>query len=153
MSKNMKFKAVLSPLLFFALGIVSCDDTLADGGRAEVGITLRTDKASDGTAETAVWLNCTAADGKSVIIVAEEVADGFYTAYLPENSTSGSPFIEVVTENATYGYSPAETRFQSGQRYEYSLVLGSDGLSPVGTGLEIEDWEIVEGGNADVTMQ
>lgn len=153
MSKNMRFKAGLLLLLFFALGMVSCDDTLTDGGKAEVGITLKTDRASDGTVEAAVRLNCTAIDGKTVVIAAEEVADGHYAAHLPENSTSGSPFIEVVMEDATYGYSPAETRFQSGQRYEYSLVLDPDGLSPVGTGWEIEDWEIVEGGNAEATMQ
>lgn len=153
MSKNMRFKAGLSLLLFFALGMVSCDDALTDGGRAEVGITLKTDNALDGTEETAVRLNCTATDGKPVVVVAEEVADGHYAAHLPENSTSGSPFIEVVMEDATYGYSPDETCFQSGQRYEYSLVLGPDGLFPVGTGMEIEDWEIVEGGNAEATMQ
>lgn len=153
MSKNMRFKAGLFLLLFSALGMVSCDDTLTDGGKAEVGITLQTDKALVGTVETAVRLNCTAADGKPVVIAAEEIADGHYAAYLPENSTSGNPFIEVITKDATYGYSPAETRFLAGQRYEYSLVLGPDGLFPVGMGWEIEDWEIVLNEEIEIAMQ
>lgn len=53
-------------------------------------------------------------------------------AFLPENSASGSPFIEVAIENTTYGYSPAETCFLAGQWCEYSLVLGPDGLSLLG---------------------
>lgn len=153
MSKNMRFKAGLLLLLFFAMGIMSCNDTLTDDGKAEVEVALRTDETLNGWTETTVRLNCTAADGESVVIAAEEVADGHYAAHLPGNSTSGSQFIEVVTEDATYGYSPAETRFQSGQRYEYSLVLGPDGLSPVGTGWKIEDRETVEGGNVEIKMQ
>lgn len=41
----------------------------------------------------------------------------------------------------------------AGQQYGYSLVLGPDGLTPAGTGMEIEDWEIVEGGTVEITMQ
>lgn len=149
----MRFAAGLLLLLGPVLGLVSCDDTLESGGNAEVEVTLRIEVALEDTTGMAVWFYCTSADGKSVVVAAEEVAEGRYLAHLPENSISGSPFIEVVMGNTAYSYTPMETRFMAGQQYGYSLLLGPDGLTPAGTGWEIEDWETVEGGSADTTLQ
>lgn len=149
----MRFAAGLFLMLGPMLGIVSCDDTLESGGNAEVEVTLRIEVALEDTTGMAVWFYCTSVDGKSVVTAAEEIADRHYAACLPENSTSASPFIKVVTGNTAYSYTPMETRFMAGQQYGYSLLLGPDGLTPAGTGWEIEDWETVEGGSADTTLQ
>lgn len=153
MNGKMRFAAGLLLLLGPVLGLVSCDDTLQNGGNAEVEVTLRIEVALEGTTGMAVWFYCTSVDGKSVVVAAEEVAEGRYLAHLPENSISASPFIKVVTGNTAYSYTPTETRFMAGQRYGYSLLLGPDGLTPAGTGWEIEDWEVVLKEEIEVTMQ
>lgn len=149
----MRFAAGLLLLLGPVLGLVSCDDTLESGGNAEVEVTLRIEVALESTTGMAVWFYCTSVDGKSVVTAAEEIADRHYAARLPENSTSASPFIKVVTGNTAYSYTPTETRFMAGQRYGYSLLLGPDGLTPAETGWEIEDWEVVLKEEIEVTMQ
>lgn len=140
----MRFVVGLLLLLGPVLSIVSCDDTPESSGSVEVEITLRTDTALKDMAEMAVWLNCTSAEGESLVITAEKIADGRYLAHLPENCISASPLIEVFRNGITYDYSSAQTRFMSGKRYEYSLVLGPDGLGPAKTGQEIGGWEFVE---------
>lgn len=140
----MRFVVGLVLILAPVLGIVSCDDMPESSGNVEVEVTLQTDTVLEGTAEMAVWFNCMSAEGESLAITAEKVADGRYLAHLPENCISMSPLIEVSINGITYDYSPPTTRFVSGKRYDYSLVVGPDGLAPVETGPETGGWGFVE---------
>lgn len=74
-------------MLGLILGIVSCDDTLESCENAEVEVMLRTDAALEDRTGMAVWFYCTSADGKSVVIVAEEIADRHYAASLTGNDS------------------------------------------------------------------
>lgn len=144
MNRKIRFAAGGGLLLVSMLGIVSCDDVPENFGNVDVEVTLRIDAALEDTTETAVWFNCMSAEGDPIVIAAEKVADGRYLAHLPENCTSTSPFIEVSMKGITYGYSPDETRFLSGKRYEFSLVVGPDGLAPIETDSENGGWGIIE---------
>lgn len=152
---NMRINALFLVSLTLFLGLASCDSDLFHEERtAKVDVSLQAAEGVQDVENAVITLKCleNGCASKPVSVSMEKSAAGKFSATLPINYLPDMPFIEVVLDGETYGYSVADTYFEDGRRYKYSLMLDADGLTEAQNNNDISDWE--QGGNetVDATM-
>lgn len=147
----MKRKTLFLVSLLLVLELMSCGGDLFHEERtAKVDVSLQAAEGMQSVENAEIMLKClkNGCASKPVSVLMEKSADDRFSATSPINYLPDMPFIEVVLDGEAYGYSVADTYFEDGRRYEYSLMLNADGLTEARNKNEVSDWEL--GGNETV---
>lgn len=136
----MKRKTLFLVSLAVLLGVSSCGDDLSDTEEpVEVSVSLQAGDGVPSVENAEITLRCLNGR-KPVAVPMAKSSDGQYAASLPAHYGTDTPFVEVVLDGQTYGYSPTDINFKNRRQYVYSLEVDTTGLTPVQTGSEIQDW-------------
>lgn len=137
-------------LMALSLASASCSDDIPATGTSILTVSIQKDTVNSMEPAISVLFNCISSKGKKFQLTAVENAEGRFEATVPADCQPDKRFIVIRVNSEAYCFETDNAGFEAGRRYDYVFRMSGNRPEPIaGTGIEVEDWHII---NIDVVI-